>query len=398
MDALACGPRTCSGRSGAGRAPRGVGLASAACCSGTSPRASTASSSHTPTPTWSRPGTDCSSSTPGCPPSGRTCCSRSTTSATPPDRVEALLLTHGHFDHVGTAARMHREWGTPRVRAPGRPRPRSPPVLVPTAAEPVRVRRRAPRRPPSAQPDAARRRRDRRRHRRGRDPGVPCGRPRQPVDHRDARAHRRARGAALRGPGRGDRRRRAGHLRSVHRRDRPAGRGPPRRRRTWRPPWRPSTCSSTPRRSTSCRATARRGRAGCGPRSRRRGGRPAPPEARGPSPRSGARGRPRSPGPSPRSPGPAPRLRHRGISTPEVPRSRHLAGVHAASCGISGSARRRARGSAGPGGARAAPRDRTGRAATHRAPHHTGSPGPPRTAQCVKAKPIRAIVTMKPAR
>jgi glyoxylase-like metal-dependent hydrolase (beta-lactamase superfamily II) len=36
-----------------------------------------------------------------------------------PDRVEALLLTHGHFDHVGTAARMHREWGTPVFVHPG---------------------------------------------------------------------------------------------------------------------------------------------------------------------------------------------------------------------------------------------------------------------------------------
>jgi len=36
-----------------------------------------------------------------------------------PGRVEALLLTHGHFDHVGTAARMHREWGTPVYVHPG---------------------------------------------------------------------------------------------------------------------------------------------------------------------------------------------------------------------------------------------------------------------------------------
>ncbi len=36
-----------------------------------------------------------------------------------PDRVEGLLLTHGHFDHVGTAARMHREWGTPVFVHPG---------------------------------------------------------------------------------------------------------------------------------------------------------------------------------------------------------------------------------------------------------------------------------------
>jgi len=36
-----------------------------------------------------------------------------------PDRVEGLLLTHGHFDHVGTAARMHRDWGTPVFVHPG---------------------------------------------------------------------------------------------------------------------------------------------------------------------------------------------------------------------------------------------------------------------------------------
>ncbi|MDO3697039.1 MBL fold metallo-hydrolase, partial [Curtobacterium flaccumfaciens] len=36
-----------------------------------------------------------------------------------PDQVEGLLLTHGHFDHVGTAARMHRDWGTPVFVHPG---------------------------------------------------------------------------------------------------------------------------------------------------------------------------------------------------------------------------------------------------------------------------------------
>lgn len=36
-----------------------------------------------------------------------------------PSRVEGLLLTHGHFDHVGTAARMRREWGTPVYVHPG---------------------------------------------------------------------------------------------------------------------------------------------------------------------------------------------------------------------------------------------------------------------------------------
>ncbi|ROS78230.1 glyoxylase-like metal-dependent hydrolase (beta-lactamase superfamily II) [Curtobacterium sp. PhB130] len=36
-----------------------------------------------------------------------------------PSRVEGILLTHGHFDHVGTAARAHREWGTPVFVHPG---------------------------------------------------------------------------------------------------------------------------------------------------------------------------------------------------------------------------------------------------------------------------------------
>ncbi|WP_027464922.1 MBL fold metallo-hydrolase [Curtobacterium sp. UNCCL17] len=36
-----------------------------------------------------------------------------------PDQVEGLLLTHGHFDHVGTATRMHRDWGTPVFVHPG---------------------------------------------------------------------------------------------------------------------------------------------------------------------------------------------------------------------------------------------------------------------------------------
>ncbi|MFJ4295153.1 MBL fold metallo-hydrolase [Curtobacterium sp. NPDC089689] len=36
-----------------------------------------------------------------------------------PAAVEALLLTHGHFDHVGTAGRMRREWGTPVYVHPG---------------------------------------------------------------------------------------------------------------------------------------------------------------------------------------------------------------------------------------------------------------------------------------
>jgi glyoxylase-like metal-dependent hydrolase (beta-lactamase superfamily II) len=36
-----------------------------------------------------------------------------------PDQVEGILLTHGHFDHVGTAARAHREWGTPVFVHPG---------------------------------------------------------------------------------------------------------------------------------------------------------------------------------------------------------------------------------------------------------------------------------------
>jgi glyoxylase-like metal-dependent hydrolase (beta-lactamase superfamily II) len=36
-----------------------------------------------------------------------------------PARVEGILLTHGHFDHVGTAARAHREWGTPVYVHPG---------------------------------------------------------------------------------------------------------------------------------------------------------------------------------------------------------------------------------------------------------------------------------------
>lgn len=36
-----------------------------------------------------------------------------------PDQVEGLLLTHAHFDHVGTAARMHRDWGTPVFVHPG---------------------------------------------------------------------------------------------------------------------------------------------------------------------------------------------------------------------------------------------------------------------------------------
>jgi glyoxylase-like metal-dependent hydrolase (beta-lactamase superfamily II) len=30
-----------------------------------------------------------------------------------PDEIKALVLTHGHFDHVGFALRAHREWGVP---------------------------------------------------------------------------------------------------------------------------------------------------------------------------------------------------------------------------------------------------------------------------------------------
>src|SRR3954469_12539620 len=30
-----------------------------------------------------------------------------------PQDVKALVLTHGHFDHVGFALRAHRQWGIP---------------------------------------------------------------------------------------------------------------------------------------------------------------------------------------------------------------------------------------------------------------------------------------------
>lgn len=30
-----------------------------------------------------------------------------------PDEIKALVLTHGHFDHVGFAARAHQQWGVP---------------------------------------------------------------------------------------------------------------------------------------------------------------------------------------------------------------------------------------------------------------------------------------------
>jgi glyoxylase-like metal-dependent hydrolase (beta-lactamase superfamily II) len=30
-----------------------------------------------------------------------------------PEDVKALVLTHGHFDHVGFALRAHQEWGLP---------------------------------------------------------------------------------------------------------------------------------------------------------------------------------------------------------------------------------------------------------------------------------------------
>lgn len=36
-----------------------------------------------------------------------------------PQEIAALLLTHGHFDHVGFARRAHREWGVPVHVHPG---------------------------------------------------------------------------------------------------------------------------------------------------------------------------------------------------------------------------------------------------------------------------------------
>ncbi|WP_411375139.1 MBL fold metallo-hydrolase [Arthrobacter sp. MPF02] len=36
-----------------------------------------------------------------------------------PDEIKALVLTHGHFDHVGFALRAHQEWNVPVMVHPG---------------------------------------------------------------------------------------------------------------------------------------------------------------------------------------------------------------------------------------------------------------------------------------
>jgi glyoxylase-like metal-dependent hydrolase (beta-lactamase superfamily II) len=47
-----------------------------------------------------------------------------------------LVLTHGHFDHVGSARTLQEEWGSAGLGAPGRPSARSSSLPLPTGAKP----------------------------------------------------------------------------------------------------------------------------------------------------------------------------------------------------------------------------------------------------------------------
>ena len=186
--------------------------------------------------------------------------------------IRGLVLTHGHFDHVGFASRLQRCHGVqvwaaaedahllrhPYRYRPARPRLAYPPVHPRSLARPGRdgAGRRAAgargcRRPPRRGPDGPR----------------PAGPSR---DRADARPHRRReRGAPARPRRRADRRR-ARHPRPVHRPAGPAGgraRGDERRRGS------PSTRSTPWPRSTSppsCPDTASRGWREPGGRRRRR--------------------------------------------------------------------------------------------------------------------------------